>query len=205
MNTLTQHFVYLEEIDPTIIQDIKYATSDNIVGRPIKGYEASRCIVTQTVAEVLAVIQNELAFQSLGLKVFDCYRPQMAVDDFYAWSQDPVEQKTKSQFYPNIKKADLFELGYFIAKSGHTRGSTVDLTLINLDDRSELEMGTPFDFMDELSFPSNTTISIEHYKNRMILRNIMLKHGFIPIPTEWWHYTFQDEPFKDTYFNFPVR
>lgn len=205
MNTLPEHFVYLEEIDGTIVQDIKYATSDNIVGRPVKGYEAPRCIVTQQVAELLSLIHKKLALQSLGLKVFDCYRPQMAVDDFYAWSLDLNDQKTKAQYFPRVNKADLFELHYFAKKSGHTRGSTIDLTLINLKDNSELEMGTTFDFMDELSYPTNTTIKNEHYQNRMILRNIMLEHHFIPLATEWWHYTFRDEPYKDTYFNFPVK
>lgn len=205
MNNMPEHFVYLEDIDSTIIQDIQYATPNNIIGRPVEGYCVHRCIVTRPVAEILSIIQKELAVQSLGLKVFDCYRPQMAVDDFYQWSQDISQQQTKTQFYPRINKVDLFKLGFFIQKSGHSRGSTVDLTLVNLNDKSELDMGTPFDFMDELSFPSNTAIGIDQYKNRMILRNIMLKYHFMPLDTEWWHYTFENEPYRDFYFNFPIK
>ncbi len=205
MNNMPEHFVYLEEIDSTIIQDIRYATPNNIIGRSVEGYCAHRCILTRPVAEILSRIQKELAPQSLGLKVFDCYRPQMAVDDFYQWSQDVSSQETKAQYYPRINKFDLFKLGFFIQKSGHSRGSTVDLTLVNLEHNTELDMGTPFDFMDELSYPSNMTISNEQHKNRMILRNIMLKYHFIPLATEWWHFTFENEPYKDTYFNFPIR
>lgn len=198
-------FVYLEQVDPTIIQDVRYATANNIVGRPIKGYEVPRCILTEQAAQKLAEVQSELRKQSLGLKVFDCYRPQMAVDDFDAWSQDADDQSTKQQYYPNIDKADLFKLGYIMKRSGHTRGSTVDLTLVNLADKSELPMGTHFDFMDETSYPTNKTIGPIAYGNRMILRNIMIKHGFTPLATEWWHFTLKDEPYKDMYFNFPVR
>lgn len=205
MNNLPENFVYLEDIDSTIIQDIQYATPNNIIGRPVEGYYAHRCIVTRPVAELLSIIQKELTRQSFGLKVFDCYRPQMAVDNFYQWSQDISQQQTKAQYYPRINKIDLFKLGFFIQKSGHTRGSTVDLTLVNLHDKTELDMGTPFDFMDELSYPSNTAISIDQYNNRMILRNIMLKYQFLPLDTEWWHFTFENEPYRDTYFNFPIR
>lgn len=197
-------FVYLAEIDPSIVQDIKYAGADNFLGRPVKGYVAAQCILSQKAAERLKIIQSELGAKSLGLKIFDGYRPQMAVDDFVQWSQDATDQKMKALYYPRVNKAEVFKLGYVMERSGHTRGSTVDLTLIRLDSNTELDMGTRFDFLDALSHPSCREITEEQYLNRMILRTAMLEHGFVPVLTEWWHFTLEDEPFKDTYFNFPV-
>jgi|694.fasta_scaffold119511_2 D-alanyl-D-alanine dipeptidase len=205
---LPEGFVYLTEIDPTIIQDVKYFTSDNFLGRSVKGYESPTCILTQKTAIALSKIQCQLKSQSLGLKVFDCYRPQMAVDDFIVWSQDATDQKTKFRYYPNVNKADFFKLGYLGEKSGHTRGSTVDLTIIDLKTNKELDMGTHFDFMDELSHPFNYSVTLKQYQNRQLLNHIMSKNGFIPLvskDTEWWHFTLKKEPFPDTYFNFPVK
>ncbi len=202
---LPESFVYLSDVEQTIVQDMKYLTNDNFLGRPVKGYAAPRCILTEQAAGVLAKFQAELKPQGLGLKVFDCYRPQTAVNDFIAWSEDHDDQIMKQKYYPNIAKEDFFTLGYANKKSSHTRGSTVDLTIINLDDNSELEMGTIFDFMDPLSHPDNQDISETAYSNRMILRDAMLSHGFVPIETEWWHFTLADEPYPDTYFNFVVK
>ena len=201
-------FVYLAEIDPTIIQDVKYFMSDNFLGRPVKGYESPACILTQKAAIALSEIQQQLKSQSLGLKMFDCYRPQMAVDDFIVWSQDTADQKKKFQYYPNVNKADFFKLGYVAKKSGHTRGSTVDLTIIDLKTNKELDMGTHFDFMDELSHPFNRLVTLKQYQNRQLLNRIMSKNGFIPLvyeDTEWWHFTLRKETFPDTYFNFHVK
>ncbi len=202
---LPDGFVYLKIIEPTILQDIRYAGADNFLGRSVAGYEAATCILTRAAAEALKKTQAWLRQKKLGLKVFDGYRPQMAVDDFVKWSKNAADQKMKTLYYPLIDKADVFKLGYVMEKSGHTRGSTVDLTLVQLNDQNELDMGTRFDFLDELSHPSSRGVTDEQYTNRMLLREAMVEHGFRPIVTEWWHFTLRDEPFKDTYFNFPVK
>ncbi len=203
-NKLPEGFVYLKTIAPTILQELKYAGEDNFLGRPIQGYSKNAsCILTQITAERLQKIQVSLSTRELGLKIFDGYRPQMAVEDFIQWSLDPADQKMKTKHYPKVDKADLFTLGYVAKKSGHTRGSTVDLTVINLADQSELDMGTIFDFMDELSHPTSKAVTSQQFANRMMLREIMLDHKFKQATTEWWHFTLEDEPFKDTYFNFP--
>lgn len=196
-------FVYLNDIDPTIIQDIRYFTEDNFIGRPITSYHAHRCILTLPAANALKDIQNQLKTQSLSLKVFDCYRPQSAVDDFLTWSQAPNDQKMKPLYYPNVNKADLFKLGYLAAKSAHSRGSTVDLTIVELPSKKELDMGTHFDFLDESSHTYNAQgLAL---KNRLFLRDLMEKAYFIPYDKEWWHFTLKEEPFSATYFNFAVK
>lgn len=201
-------FVYLREIDPTIIQDLKYYTGDNFIGRRIKGYVDPECILTLEAACALAAIQRELARQSLCLKVFDAYRPQIAVDDFIDWCEDINDQKMKSEFYPNVDKQDFFKLGYLVRKSSHSRGSTVDLTIARINaennEPQELDMGTRFDFMDELSHPLTKRVqgAAKHY--RILLRQIMRQGGFRPYNKEWWHFTLKHEPYPDTYFNFPV-
>lgn len=194
-------FVSVQEIIPHIIPDLRYAGANNIVGRPITGYLKPVCLLTRPAATALLQVQQELLqhHPSLKLRIYDCYRPQMAVDDFIRWSQDASDQKTKSQYYPNVDKADLFSLGYFAAKSGHTRGSTIDLTI------DGLEMGTEFDFMDPRSHFSSSDISLVQQKNRVYLKNLMEKHGFKAYPTEWWHFTLRQEPYPHTYFNFPVE
>lgn len=202
---LPDQFVYLNEIDPNIVLDMKYYTDDNFLGRPIKGYEAPVCIVTKKAALALSEIQKKLKPHALGLKVFDCYRPQMAVDDFIVWSEDDKDQKMKSDYYPNVNKRDFFDLGYLGKKSDHTRGSTVDLTIIYLDSGKEMDMGTRFDFMDELSHPLNKALPESIQKNRMLLRELMHASGFRSIETEWWHFSLENDPFPSTYFNFPVK
>lgn len=201
-------FVYLKDIDPTIIQDVKYFTHDNFIGRPIKGYAAAECILTKEAALALSKLQQTLLPQKLSLKVYDCYRPQTAVDDFIAWSQDASDQKMKQEYYPRVDKADFFKLGYIAAKSSHTRGSTVDLTIVHLSVNNakpiDMIMGTNFDFMDELSHPLNSDILEEEKHNRMFLRTMMQEAGFEPYDKEWWHFTFKNEPYPDTYFDFPV-
>lgn len=202
-------FVYLKDIDPTIIQEIRYDTNNNFVGRRIAGYEAPECILTKKAAMALSKVQQRLRQQSLGLLVYDCYRPQTAVNDFIAWSHNPHDQKMKLTYYPRINKADLFRLDYIAARSGHTRGSTVDLTVVHYPN-SDLkpvpkEMGTPFDYLDPLSHPLSSHISQLARRNQLFLRNIMYQAGFVPIKTEWWHYSLRDEPYPNTYFDFPVR
>lgn len=202
---LPNNFVYLSQVAPSIQQDIRYGTANNFIGKPLVGYENTVCILTKPAASALLKIQNELSTKGLGLKIFDGYRPQMTVDEFVIWSRDSHDQKMKNSYYPNVNKADFFKLGYVAAKSGHTRGSTVDLTIIDLKSKKELDMGTHFDFMDELSYPSNHSVTKLQYDNRQTLARIMEKYGFVPFETEWWHFTLRNEPFPDTYFNFPVK
>lgn len=204
---LPKDFVYLHDIAPSIKQDIKYYSNDNFTGKPVPGYESSVCILTKPTAKALLNAQHELNQQGLGLKVFDGYRPQLAVNEFVRWSQDKQDQKMKARYYPNVNKADFFKLNYVAEQSGHTRGSTVDLTIIDLKTQKELDMGTHFDFMDELSHPFNPAISNIAKHNRKLLNQVMSQHGFIPLgpeDTEWWHFTLKNEPFPKTYFNFPV-
>lgn len=206
---LPDKFVYLKDIDPSIIQEMKYITQDNFIGRPIAGYEVARCILTQPAALALAKAQQTLKSQGLSLKVFDCYRPQTAVNDFIKWSKDVSDQKMKAKYYPRVNKADFVTLGYVGTKSGHTRGSTVDLTIVRLVEANqppkELAMGTRFDFMDELSHALSEHIQGKPRDNRFLLRNTMQQAGFNPYDTEWWHFTLKNEPFPDTYFDFPVK
>lgn len=205
MTSLPDGFVYLNDIDSSIIQDMKYFTPDNFIGRPMPGYEAAVCITLEVVAIALSEIQKELISQDLSLKVFDCYRPQLTVNEFIAWSERENDEIMKSLYYPHITKADFFKLGYVNARSAHSRGSAVDLTLVDLTRHEELDMGTRFDFMDETSHPLSKNI-IGHAKaNRLFLRDLMLKAGFEPLETEWWHFRYIAEPFPDTYFNFPIK
>ena len=198
-------FVYLKSWIPTVQEDVRYYTANNFIGRPIYGYKKPVCILTKQAASALLEVQNALNEKNLGLKVFDCYRPQMAVDDFFQWSQNPQDQKMKREYYPRINKAELFKLNYIAHRSGHTRGSTVDLSIVDLGTDEVLDMGTPFDFMDPLSHPASRAINAEQFKNRMLLQTMMVKFGFVPLKTEWWHFTLRNEPYKNTYFNFPVE
>jgi D-alanyl-D-alanine dipeptidase len=201
-------FVYLSEVDATIIQDMKYFTRDNFIGRPIKGYQAGSCILTVDAAMALAKVQQQLLPQHLSLKVYDCYRPEVAVNDFVVWSKDIKNQKMKAQYYPRVNKADFFKLGYVAEKSGHTRGSTVDLTVVKLNNKNrpsaELVMGTHYDFMDERSHALNSAIKGQSKQNRKLLINAMETAGFVHYENEWCHITLKSEVFPETYFNFPV-
>jgi D-alanyl-D-alanine dipeptidase len=199
------NFVYLTEIIPSLQQDIRYFSHNNFVGRPITGYKRPVCILTRSAAHALLKLQTALNKKNLGLLVYDCYRPQMAVNDFIQWSQQSEDQRMKGLFYPRIDKRKLFKLNYIAPRSGHTRGSTVDLTLINLQNNQALDMGTPFDYLDPLSHPDNRDVSREQFQNRMLLRTLMIQFGFRPIKTEWWHFTLSNEPYKNTYFNFLVE
>lgn len=209
INCFTQHlpkgFVYLNEIDASIQSDLRYITNNNFIGKPIDGYHNNVVIITLPTAKALHKIQTELLKDSLSLKVFDAYRPQQAVDHFVRWAKDLNDTIKKSKYYPDVKKSELFEKGYIASKSGHTRGSTVDLTIVNLKTGKELDMGSPFDFFGEISHPFSSKINTTQKKNRMLLRNIMLKYHFKPYDQEWWHFTLKNEVFPDTYFNFPIE
>lgn len=190
---------------PGLALDMRYAGSDNFVGRPIAGYEAPRCLLTPQAARALARVQASLAPDGLGLKVFDCYRPRQAVADFAAWARDPADTRMKAAYYPRTDKADLFRLGYIAERSSHSRGSTVDLTLIRLGGGTELDMGTPFDLFDPASATDFPGVSPVQAHNRYRLRDAMIRAGFAPYAQEWWHFTLKGEPYPDTAFDRPVR
>jgi D-alanyl-D-alanine dipeptidase len=190
-----------------LVVDMRYFGTDNFVGARIEGYEAPRCILTRAAAVALARVQRDLAPQGLGLKAFDCYRPARAVAHFVRWARDQKDQKRKAEFYPDIERADLFRQGYIAARSGHSRGSTIDLTLVRLGEGrgGELEMGTRFDFFGPRSWPSSREVSAEAQANRKLLADAMTQRGFAPFDKEWWHFTLRNEPFPATYFDFVVR
>jgi D-alanyl-D-alanine dipeptidase len=191
-------------IVPGLVAEMRYAGSHNFVGRPIDGYEAPRCLLTQAAAGALADIARDLAPRGLVIKVFDCYRPTRAVANFVRWARDFNDATAKAEFYPDVDKRTLFRDGYIASHSGHSRGSTADLTLARTDGR-ELDMGTPFDFFSPKSWTADPTISPEQHANRMLLATAMRRRGFRGYDKEWWHFTLSDEPFPDTYFDFPVR
>jgi D-alanyl-D-alanine dipeptidase len=197
-------FVDAAALAPGLIVDMRYAGAHNFVGRPIDGYEAPRCLLTQAAAGALAEVARDLARHGLVLKVFDCYRPVRAVAAFVRWARDIGDAAGKAEFYPDVDKRTLFRSGYIASRSGHSRGSTVDLTLAQADGR-ELDMGTPFDFFSPASWPSDPSVSREARANRALLAAAMRRRGFRPYAKEWWHFTLSGEPFPATYFDFPVR
>ena len=196
-------FVDAAAIVPGLIVDARYAGSHNFVGRPIAGYEASRCLLTQAAAAALAEVARDLAPRGLVLKAFDCYRPTRAVANFVRWARDLRDVTGKREFYPDVDKSTLFRDGYISARSGHSRGSTIDLTLASANGR-ELDMGTPFDFFSIRSWPT-ANVGAEAKANRDLLASAMRHRRFRPYDKEWWHFTLSHEPFPDTFFDFPVR
>jgi zinc D-Ala-D-Ala dipeptidase len=188
-----------------LVVDMRYFGDQNFVGERIDGYERARCVLSAPAASALAAVQRDLAARGLGLKVFDCYRPQRAVAHFVRWAQRIDDVKRKREFYPDVDKRDLFKEGYISERSGHSRGSTVDLTLVRRADGRELDMGSPFDFFSPKSWPSDTSAGAQAQANRALLAAAMSRGGFRPYDKEWWHFTLVDEPFPDTYFDFPVR
>jgi zinc D-Ala-D-Ala dipeptidase len=197
-------FVDAATVVPGLIVEMRYAGSHNFVGRPIDGYQAPYCLLTSAAADALAEVARDVASRGLVMKVFDCYRPVRAVANFVRWAHDLSDQIAKAEFYPNVDKRTLFRDGYIATHSGHSRGSTVDLTLARADGR-ELDMGTPFDFFSPKSWTADPTIGAERHGNRMLLAAAMRRHGFRGYDKEWWHFTLRNEPFPDTYFDFPVR
>lgn len=188
--------------------EMRYAGRDNFVGAPIDGYERPRCLLSEPATRALAAVQSRLATHSLGLRVYDCYRPQRAVDHFVRWSEEPNEVQSQTRYYPGLNKTELFERGYIARRSSHTRGSTVDVTLVELrpegKDRA-LDMGTPFDFFDERAHTDSPAVGPLQQRNRRRLRDAMEHAGFVNFAKEWWHYTLRDEPYPDTYGDQPVR
>lgn len=198
-------FVDAATIVPGLITEIRYAGAHNFVGRRIAGYEAPRCLLTQPAAQALAEVARDLAPRGLLIKVFDCYRPTRAVANFISWARDLNNTVNKVEFYPHVDKRDLFRNGYIASHSGHSRGSTADLTLARSADGRELDMGTHFDFLDPKSWTADPSTSAGAHANRMLLAAAMQRRGFRGYDKEWWHFTLSREPFPDTYFDFPVR
>lgn len=198
-------FVVLAEVIPDVIQEIRYHSTYNFVGERVDGYEAPIAIITRQAAEALKGVNEEVMAKGYRLKIFDVYRPQRAVNHFIRWAKEVDNVKMKEYFYPEVPKEELFEREYIMARSGHSRGSTVDLTLFNMQTGKEVDMGGTFDWFGERSHPDFEDITEEQKANRILLREAMLRHGFKPLDSEWWHFTLADEPYPDTYFDFPIK
>ena len=204
-HTLPEGFVLVGEAIPDALLDIRYYTTYNFVGARIDGYEAPVAVLTLEAADALKLVSDDMKQQGLRLVIYDAYRPQQAVDHFARWAEDIADTRMKAVFYPGVDKADLFEKGFIARRSGHSRGSTVDLTLLDEKSGTLLDMGGPFDFFGELSHPDYTGVTPAQHANRMLLQSAMMKRGFKPLSTEWWHFTLVDEPYPKTFFDFPVR
>jgi len=204
---LSDSFVDLETFIPSIELDIRYYTTDNFVGERIDGYESPKALLATQAAEALKNVQAELAVFGLGLKVYDAYRPQRAVDHFVRWAKDLNDIKMKLKYYPEVNKENLFTKAYIADNSGHSRGSTVDVTIVSLSDTDlvELDMGTNWDFFSPNSSPQSSIVTSQQRANRMLLYYVMSKHGFKPLKKEWWHFTLENEPYPDRYFDFPIQ
>ena len=206
-------FVLVTDVVPDAILEIRYYSTYNFIGERIPGYDEPLAIITRQAADSLKAVSDELLQQGYRLKVFDAYRPQCAVDHFMEWAKDTSDIRMKLYFYPEQDKSILIPQGYIAEKSGHTRGSTIDLTLFDMALEKEVDMGCTFDYFGLASHPDvlpgqaageYRPITEEQYRNRMILREAMLRHGFRPYECEWWHFTLENEPYPDTYFTFPV-
>ena len=197
-------FLVLAEFIPQIVQEIRYYSTYNFVGERIDGYEEPVALLTKEAARALKAVSNEMIVKGYRLKIFDAYRPVCAVNQFKLWAIEDLDVRMKPYFYPEIEKQDLFKLGYIAARSSHSRGSTVDLTLLDMQSGKEVDMGSPFDLFSEKSHPDYRGITDEQYENRMLLQKAMVRNGFETLDCEWWHFTLKDEPYPDTYFEFPV-
>lgn len=205
LSYISEGFVLLSDVAPEVIQEIRYFSDNNFVGGRVDGYEEPCAILTKEAACALKKVSDVIRGSGYMIKVYDAYRPQRASEHFKRWSEDLKAVDTKPYFYPEIDKSMLFEMGYICVKSGHTRGSTVDVTLVDAETGNEIDMGGTFDYFGERSNPCyKGELTDEQLSNRRTLREVMLRHGFKPFPTEWWHFTLKDEPYPDTYFDFPV-
>ncbi len=202
--TRPRNFVDASTIVPGLAIEMRYAGSNNFVGRPIAGYEAPVCLLTRQAATALAAVEADLGRFGLGLKVFDCYRPARAVANFAAWARDLNDEARRADYYPNVDKSELFARGYIAERSGHSRGSTVDLTIVDRATGAEIDMGSPFDLFDPRSWPQSNAVNAAQRANRLLLQSLMRAHGFKPLEQEWWHFTLDHEPYPRTYFDFPV-
>ncbi|WP_111683759.1 M15 family metallopeptidase [Winogradskyella tangerina] len=202
---LPEGFVYVKSVIPDMDVELRYYSTNNFVGDTIDGYNSNTLILTKAATEKLKLVQEELQEQNLCLKVFDGYRPQRAVNHFIRWARDLNDTIYKSRFYPDVEKRYLFKEEYIASRSGHSRGSTVDITIIDGNTGEQLDMGSPFDFFGVQSWVDHDAITDEQKKNRQLLQRVMLKHNFRNYPKEWWHFTLRWEPFPDTYFDFEVE
>ena len=200
----TSDFVLLSDYVPDIVQEIRYYSTYNFVGDRIDYYEEPCAILTLEAARALKAVSNRVIAQGYRLKVFDAYRPAGAVRRFVLWGVEDLDLRMKPFFYPDLEKEELFSKGYIAGRSGHSRGSTVDLTLLDMSTGKEADMGSPFDLFSEISHPDSRDVTPEQYDNRMLLQKAMLRSGFAPIDCEWWHFSLRNEPYPDTYFAFPV-
>lgn len=211
----SSQFVMLTDVIPDVILEIRYYSTYNFIGERIPGYEAPIAILTRQAADSLKAVSDELNELGYRLKIFDAYRPQMAVDRFMEWAEDMNDTLMKQYFYPELEKPRIIPEDYVCRKSGHTRGSTIDLTLFDMKLEKEVDMGCTYDYFGEMSHPDilpgqqagayPSVLTDQQYENRMILRHAMLAHGFKPFDSEWWHFTLENEPFPNTYFTFPIR
>lgn len=197
-------FVVLADFVPSIVQEIRYHSSYNFIGERIDGYEEPIALLTKEAARALKSVAGELIVQGYRLKVFDAYRPACAVKHFVLWGIEDQDIRMKPYFYPELEKQELFAKGYIAKQSSHSRGSAVDLTLLDMKTGKEVDMGSPFDLFSEASHPDYRGVTEEQYENRMRLQRVMVRNGFQPIDCEWWHFALRDEPYPDTYFAFPV-
>lgn len=202
---LPEGFVYVEDHIPDLAVELRYFSDNNFIGKPIDGYHSNRLILTKEATEALKKVQEDLRNKNLCLKVYDGYRPQRAVNHFVAWSKDLKDTIQKRKFYPEVEKQFLFKEGYIASKSGHSRGSTIDLTIIDGNTSKPLDMGGSYDFFGEQSWVDHMEITEEQKSNRELLQVVMLKYNFRNYPKEWWHFTLRWEPFPDTYFDFVVE
>ena len=197
-------FVSVTDVIPDALLDVRYYSTYNFVGERIDGYEAPIVLLTCEAADALAQVNQDMRAKGLRLVLYDGYRPQRAVDHFVRWAES-ADESMRTVFYPEVEKADLFERGFIARRSGHSRGSTIDLTLLDEKTGMLLDMGGPFDFFGVLSHPDYPGVTETQHANRMLLRQAMLERGFKPLSTEWWHFTLVNEPYPNTYFDFPVR
>ena len=198
-------FVFISDVDTTIQSELRYLKTNNFIGKTIDGYDDNCVIITKETADALHKVQTILTKKGLSLKIFDAYRPQQAVNHFVKWARILNDTLMKQEYYPQVPKSELFKRGFIAKKSGHTRGSTVDLTIVDLKTGKELDMGSAYDFFGVESHPFYKKINNHQKKNRLYLRKIMLDNNFNPYDNEWWHFTLRNEPFPETYFNFPIK
>ena len=203
-NNLENGFVYLSDIDSSIIVDLKYYSKKNFTGKFVEGYNSNKAIITKEAAVALSNAQDDLNKIGYSLILYDAYRPQSAVDFFVKWSSNINDTIYKNTYYPNIKKSELFKLGYIAYKSGHSRGSTVDVSLVEIESKKEIDMGTIFDYFGVESHTFYSNLSKKQKSNRLLLYEVMSNNGFKNYTKEWWHFTLKNEPFQK-YFDFPIK
>ena len=197
-------FVLLPDYVPGIVQEIRYYSTYNFIGDRIDGYEEPIALLTKEAARALKAVAGEVNSQGYRLKVFDAYRPACAVRHFVLWGIEDLDLRMKPYFYPDLEKQELFKRGYIAKQSSHSRGSAVDLTLLDMRTGKEVDMGSPFDLFSEVSHPDSDKVSDKQHENRMFLQKAMTRNGFLPIDCEWWHFSLENEPYPETYFEFPV-